>query len=478
MQWRRPGAATEANASFTEVPVELGPVSDRAARWWAAILAPNQGWTAGINADCNVFLAPWSTTLVQTGKASTFVLSGAYEPAEPAIEQQLPPSFSVAASYIAAYAAHHGAQDQSRVAFAAALMLPSTARITRTIRLLAPCPRQAFSDEGNISSANPGPAAPVWGDDVHQLDRLLTLSCNNFLQALLSSVAFEPDIPCNACGAWIQGTFAVLDSDHVKADLQVLTGALMARNPKLGFLWVGAAALGIHSFYLFDCMRTLFYPIDLTLAGWTNTLMSFIQQPARAIQPTQDKIRGADEARLLFLSQAIDHTEFPIKGFPPFGSTAIADCGLEVQRHVSCGKSHQLYYSTWTWDCRDGERETVSYEPPKLLGGESVLRQDDGETAEAEDSCIQVDYSRMDRELDCAEVVTRCIIGWLREHDGFPIAERGIREHEWIDFLYESEDDEPANPEGDWKSVDRRRKAHNIGPWIARTVTHRRHSFH
>jgi hypothetical protein len=54
----------------------------------------------------------------------------------------------------------------------------------------------------------------------------------NFIQSLLSSVIFEPGIPC-----------------------------LMARNPKLGVPWLGATLLGIHDFIL-QGMRALFYPVD------------------------------------------------------------------------------------------------------------------------------------------------------------------------------------------------------------------------
>ncbi|KAJ4297178.1 hypothetical protein N0V88_004096 [Collariella sp. IMI 366227] len=104
-----------------------------------------------------------------------------------------------------------------------------------------------------------------WGQNVDQLDRLLTLSCNAFIEPLLSSAIFESGIPCNACGTWVQGTYAVLDSSDAKANLKLLVGTLMARNPNLGFLWLGAALLGAHDFIL-RRMRLLFYKMDLTLA--------------------------------------------------------------------------------------------------------------------------------------------------------------------------------------------------------------------
>ncbi|KAJ9160829.1 hypothetical protein NKR19_g2826 [Coniochaeta hoffmannii] len=149
-----------------------------------------------------------------------------------------PLSFWEAACFISTSSAHHGAEDLSRAAFAAALMLASASRIKSRISLPAPPVTTDYS--GGKQPPRVPTKALLWGDDLHQLDRLLTLSCNNSIQSLLSS-----------------GAFAVLDSEPAKANLQVLTGTLMAQNPKLGFLWLGAALLGIHDFVL-RWMRAVF----------------------------------------------------------------------------------------------------------------------------------------------------------------------------------------------------------------------------
>ncbi|AEO59751.1 hypothetical protein MYCTH_2308269 [Thermothelomyces thermophilus ATCC 42464] len=463
--WKNSGTAS-ADLCARGIPVDIGPASDRAARWWAAILAPHQGWTSGIRHEDRLRPAPWSTNLVQTGRS--FLLSRTSTTETP--RNISPPSFRDAAYYISTYSAHHGAEDLSRAAFAAALMLPSASRFKSTISL--PAPQLTTNYSGRKQPSSWVPTAPPWGDDVHQLDRLLTLSCNNFTQSLLSSVIFEPGIPCNVCGAWIQGAFAVLDSEPVKANLQVLTFTLMARNPKLGFLWLGATLLGIHNFIL-QGMRAVLYPVDLTLAGWTDTLMSFIQEPVSDLTDialADGAITRADECRLMFLSQSLDHTNPPIVPFQPFGMTALADCNLEVQEHACCGSRHQLSYAGWTWDCRDGM--LPPYEIPSVPEENILHPADEGQE-------IEVDYTYMDREKDSSEGVTRSIFLWLRGTDGFPIAERNIREHEWIDNLYES-DEESDSPEGDGRSTAVRR---DVGPrtiesWIARTLTFRRNSFY
>ncbi|KAK4043187.1 hypothetical protein C8A01DRAFT_43833 [Parachaetomium inaequale] len=458
--FKQPGTTT-AGGCLGEIPVDLRPASDSAARWWAALLAPSQGWTTGISHSGSLLPAPWSTNLAQAANAPFVLLRTSTTAAPP--PHLAPPSFSVAASYILAYSAHHRVRDQSRAAFAAAfaaaLMLPTAGRIKQTISFTA------------APSASPVPEqVPVWGRDVRQLDRLLTLSCNNFIRSLLSSAVFEPDMACNACGAWIQGAFAILD--QAKSELQVLTGALMTRNPGLGFLWLGAALLGIHDSVL-NGMRALFYPVGLTLAGWTDTRMSFIQEPVRGASPAKGTtITRADEARLLFLSQSMEHTQPPIVPFGPFGLANIADCNLEVQAHARCrSSSHGLCYSGWTWDWRDGARAPTPQDPspPLLLNGRTLAQQEGGgEQEEAADGggqiLLLVDYSQMDRENDGSEAVTRNTFMWLRGADGFPVAERELRQHEWIDNLEESDDDmEGAAPEGDWRSIGALRSV-NVGP--------------
>jgi hypothetical protein len=41
---------------------------------------------------------------------------------------------------------------------------------------------------------------------------------------------------------------------------------------------MGATLLGVHGFVLWR-MRALYYTVNLTLAAWTGTLMSFVQEP-------------------------------------------------------------------------------------------------------------------------------------------------------------------------------------------------------
>lgn len=82
---------------------------------------------------------------------------------------------------------------------------------------------------------------------------------------------------------------------------------------------------------------------------------------------------------------------------------------------------------------------------------------------------VTVQYDKLDRGRDCSESMTRNMFTWLRGTDGFPVAERAIREHEWIKEGWSS-DEESVAPEGDGRSTADRRV---VGPWLCRKLTTR-----
>ena len=84
-------------------------------------------------------------------------------------------------------------------------------------------------------------------------------------------------------------------------------------------------------------------------------------------------------------------------------------------------------------------------------------------------SKVEVDYDDYDSDDDTSEMVTRNIFTWLRGQDGFPVAERAIRQHEWIDNL-DSDDDEPI--EGDIRST----VGGHLHGWLLKTSTQKSNS--
>ncbi|KAK9442048.1 immunoglobulin variable region used by the ITC63B heavy chain [Metarhizium brunneum] len=429
--------------------VDLGDITYEAARWWAAILAPEEGWGACIFHNGRVLKSPWSVKL-----ESCRTLALRYNAVPSPLEWHFSASFSTAMAYVLDYTIYHGLQNQSRAAFAAALLLPTRHRISKQVRW----PRMHLP-RMQRSKPSVEQYLPPWGSNNCQLDRLLALSCNTTgVISLLCSTFIEPDIPCNVCGAWIQGAFAILDTQVAK-EPHILAQMLMCRAPNLNFLWLGGILMNVQH-YIMKWARPVAFQIDLHSAAWTNSYVSFIQKPVSRTASNATTVQRSDEARLMFLSQADHHSNPPLVPFTPFGSIALKDCILEVQMHVSCPGYHGLRYAGWAWNCRNNTK--IAQDPIESSFTPSSKVDD------AVAGHTTIHYDNLDRDKDCSESMTRNMFKWLREADGFPVAERAIREHEWISGGWSSEE-ESAAPEGDGKSTTNRQ----IGPWICRGITTR-----
>ncbi|KAG6096112.1 hypothetical protein E4U14_008045 [Claviceps sp. LM454 group G7] len=447
---------SEGGAAFEKTDglvIDLGVITDEAVRWWAAVLAPGEGWAARIHHNGQDLRSPWSVSL-QTAK--NLILT--FRTTQSRGDRTSPPSYSTAAQYIADYAKYHGIEDQSRAAFAAALLLPARRIVSR--KLCWSCP--AWHNKP------PEPSAeqywPPWGKERDQLDRLITMSCNiNGIISLLCSSFVDPDLQCNVSGAWIQGAFAVIDQPEAQKP-DVLRSMLSKRSPHLGFLWLGATLLDIQDLVI-ERARSVFYIIDLHSAAWTGTLMTFFQRPVASYPPNVERIQRVDEARLMFLSQTEFHCEPPpLVPFPPFGTIAVKDCVLEVQSHASCSGSHELLYAGWKWDGHGDVQDAQDTE--------TMLSEYSEATGHAVAS-MAVHYDKLDCDRCRLSVFTKDIFKWLRELDGWPVAERDIHDwvdKEWMGVMDWSLDYESASPEGDGKSTTSRR---NVSPWLSRTITKR-----
>ncbi len=165
----------------------------------------------------------------------------------------------------------------------------------------------------------------------------------------MNSVFFRPGVACNICRAWLQGTFEFLDSGIVQ-DQHTLLRILVERDPSLGFLWLGAFIIGAQTRALQEA-RQAWWKIDLHVAAWTGTLMSFIQEPVSTLPVGGEEILRADECRLMYLSHDQYYTVAPLFPFAPFGSIALIDTNIDVRQHVRCKVNHELKYGGLTWRC-------------------------------------------------------------------------------------------------------------------------------
>ena len=457
--WTALSVSREAVDSGRSMVVELGKLTGEAARWWAAVLAPGEGWTAAIPHERCPLLSPWSVTKDFSDMHISITGSSNHL----SCHSSTPASFETALKYIEDYSALHKASTQSRAALAAVLLLPLANLDNRKVVLHAP---QQFCSQPTDTEI---PKSLNFDEHyLRQLDRLLTLSANaDGMKAVLGSIFYEPRIPANACGAWLQGTMAVLQQVKGTEDLHLLARMFFDRSPHISYLWLGGIITGAHKSFL----RSTFYllglnRIDLHAAAWTGTILSFIQEPVSPVHGDKASISRADECRLMFLTQEPPREFPPIYPYPPLGETDIRDTNLGVQLHAHCPATHRLQFLSIAWDCIGGDKDIQTAGPIAVLSRDAVIDNPPGE-----DEGPEVDYSGLDRERDLSEGVTRNLFTWMRDMDGFTVAERDVYRHEWID-AFDSDDDDSVHPEGDGGSttgvVDAR-----MGRWMASAMTGR-----
>jgi hypothetical protein len=456
--WVTNEVSGEAAENGKPMVVELGKLTGEAARWWAAILAPGEGWRAAIPHQRYRLLSPWTVTKESN---NPIFLTGSLT--HTSLSSPTPASFEAALQYIEAYSAFHGTDTQSRAALAAALLLPVAKLDNRKILLHAP---QGLCGK---TTEKPVPKALPFKEHYRrQFDRLLTLSANaRGMKAVLGSVFYEPGIPANACGAWLQGTMAVLQSKGV-GNLHVLARMFFDRSPHISYLWLGGIITGAHRDFLRATSGLLgLNRIDLHEAAWTGTLLSFIQKPVSPLPYDTKSISRADECRLMFLTQEPPRDHPPIYPYPPLGDTDIKDTDLGVQLHAHCEGKHELQFSSITWNCVGGRKDIQITGPISGASRTQVIDNLQHDT----DVSVEVDYGCLDRERDLSEGVTSNLFTWMRDIDGFTVAERDIYRHEWIDAF--DSDDESVHPEGDGASTAGLNIAGQMGRWMASTITRR-----
>nr|KMM71104.1 hypothetical protein CPAG_07411 [Coccidioides posadasii RMSCC 3488] len=407
------------------VMVNVGDVDDDAARWWAAVLSPGEGWEAHLTRERTKFRSPWSTALETRLK---FTLSCGRSRCHTSTTA---PSFTTALRFLAEYCNLHNIVDQTLAALSSTLFLPSLN--TKKSPTLLPKPDSHKRQRLEPPVSEPTKQKPlgfILEEIAPELDKLLTLSCNTRgLRSLLSSVFYEPGIPCNAVSPWLQSTFAVLDSvvdDHLLAHI------LMSRVPQISFLWLGGIVTGSHKNVLQDGRFGLI-PIELHAASWCDVTQSFLQEPVSEPPISNGALSRSDECRLLYLVQEERHSRWPVSPWMPFGTMALDDAEVEVRLHAQC-TGHGLQYAGWRWACRDGtlihplcvETAIPTHSPARHPAINTPIR-----------------YEALNLEEESAsENATRNIFGWLRV-DGYPPREREISNHEWIN-LDESDNESPS----------------------------------
>ncbi|KIL89519.1 hypothetical protein FAVG1_07099 [Fusarium avenaceum] len=408
------------------ISIQLGDTSPQEARWWAAVLAPGQGWQADMAYEQETFLAPWSIHLQQDFGFALLHMTDSVSSLHSAA------TFSDAFQYLDKFCAQHNITDQSHAALASVLLLPSMGSL-KSLRL--PSPRGNITIPSRLASNTLDEKLNHdWTHQRHHIDKLMTLSCNTRgILPLLLSVFYEPRIECNAVTPWLQGTVAAIK--HVSGNNTYVVGHMcMERSPRLAFLWLGCITLGLQD----KILQGLHFgqiPVDIHSAAWSGTVQSFIQQRVSNPLTTDGCISRADECRLLLLSQSEGHVRIPVCQWKPFGKTPVGDVDIEVRVHHQC-EDHWLQYEGIDWECEDGnfEFQSSQHEGSQNVSGEPSVWQARIPSAEVSH------YEELDRDREAiSENATRSIFGWLRL-DGYTKGERDVWNHEWFD-MSESDDD-------------------------------------
>ncbi|KAF5254455.1 hypothetical protein FANTH_713 [Fusarium anthophilum] len=250
-------------------------------------------------------------------------------------------------------------------------------------------------------------------------------------------------------------------------DLDILTRMFSLRSPHLSFLWLGAIIAGLYRGFLKGPGGLLgLNRIDIHEAAWTGTLISFIQDHVPQQPDNTTSISRWHEGTLAFLTQGIARYRFPPM-FPhaPLGSTAVEDLDLDVRLHTACQGGHTLEFSKITWTCAGGKKEV--HEAAAMTRVTRPLLKSSQPAATS-----LVDYRGLDPDRDISEQVTRNIFTWMREMDGFPISERTIYKHDWLDDG-DSDDGDRNCAEGDGGSTMGCDLGVTVGGWISGVMTAR-----
>ncbi|KAH6668041.1 hypothetical protein B0J14DRAFT_548302 [Halenospora varia] len=439
------------------IDIHLGDVSEGAARWWAAILAKDEGWRAEIERNEIVYRSPWSTTSASADQQ--FRLKQTNTSPSSFESCSSPPSSAIALDYLADFCYIHNAGSQCSAALAAVLTLPSAAKANLPLpRLCSPCLGTPSESPNTSSSKSFSFSPPGRADEKEEILRdfsllpyYMTLSCSRRgIESLLCNTFFNPHIACNLVSAWAQPIFEVLDPLIAERDYKVLATVLGRERPKIATLWTGALITGMAQSILQHCRNGLI-AIEIHTAAWTNTTQTFMSTDPQPL-PDPDHIYRSDESRLLYLAGEELNSRLPICPWFPFGTTALCDTDICVRAHAHCVGGHYLRYAGWSWALKNGGS----------IKGARFCKS----------TILELGQEPITVAESMSEMATRGIFGWLRSY-GWPASEKAIYTHSWI-LSEGSDEDSDHDPEDDVSDPGKVKysdeKMERIAAWLEQCV--------
>jgi len=129
--WTAITVSNEGTDNGRPMMVELGELVGEAARWWAAVLAPGEGWKAVMPHEGWRLLSPWSV-VKESNKTNVSLVGSSSHMSSHSLTLA---SFETALKYIEDYSIFHNADKSSSAALTAALLLLLAQLDNRKVKL-------------------------------------------------------------------------------------------------------------------------------------------------------------------------------------------------------------------------------------------------------------------------------------------------------------------------------------------------------
>ncbi|MCJ1356816.1 MAG: hypothetical protein MMC33_006812 [Icmadophila ericetorum] len=420
----------------SSIEVYIGAVTEDAARWWAAILAPGQGWKAIIAEDGSQMIPPWLICMPSTPK---FVIRRTTTVGK-ASALLAPPSSNRAFEILEDFYRLHSVGSQFLAALAAAITLPAHRFWGRPTRL--PMPAMHRTQQRPFNDFDP----QYIKDLKDQIPHYLTVG-GDFIGIIssLRGLFWEPRITCNLASAWLHPpNIEVPNLEDVKSvpgRFEETTVRICAiRRPEIAPLWLGAAITGLTPLIMRE-VKSGTPPLNRYAAAWFDSPQHFVESPTHESPAESSFIRRSDVWRLThILNEDGGYPGAPLTPWEPFGKTRLQDTTLSVQIHQKC-RDHRLTYVSWSWELDDGT--CLIDKPPEALASltSSSNIEEDISVAKKLPSVFRDSWPESDT---ASEQATSCIFQYVTVGgEGFPPSERDVYMHDWTGCRFADSDSEP-----------------------------------
>ncbi|PYI34111.1 hypothetical protein BP00DRAFT_82941 [Aspergillus indologenus CBS 114.80] len=342
--WALPEAPDDSRSCFS---LDLNGCDPAEAQWWAAILAPGNGWQAILERGGKSYYPPWEChvsdpSLFRFKHDAPLFFS----------TDVLPPSPDEAQIFLYKLARRYNCFDQLLAAFTTALTFPGHARFGYYITLPLPLqsPGKLFQD-----------LEPIYMGKLPRPDEIAHFLCLsgtlNFVTSCLGSCLWDENTPSNLASEWLnpllEETIPCLSQEEKS---NVILHSMARRRPKVASLCLGAAISGLLC-HVARMSQSHILPVSLEANAWTGSPQSFMDPENHRRVPIYTHngrvmIPREDELRLLYLTdvESLTYGPPPLSPYLPFGVVTLDECALDVRLHASC--CHRLSYLSWSWITR------------------------------------------------------------------------------------------------------------------------------